>query len=95
LNYEINEKVFSKLNEIEIKKFAKKADQAQPKNVLNIFPEDRIMTDKEAVKYIKSKTFLDEDVIVNSLNTLLQDKKLIGVYDRKQNLHLRKMRRLY
>lgn len=89
-NYKINDKIFTRLNEIEVEKLSKKIDDNRPKQILSVFPENQTLTDKEAIKYIKSKTGLDDNTIIHSFNSLLENKKLISVYDRKNELHLTK-----
>ena len=89
-NYKINDKIFTRLNEIEVEKLSKKIDDNRPKQILSVFPENQTLSDKEAIKYIKSKTGLDDNTIIHSFNSLLENKKLISVYDRKNELHLTK-----
>lgn len=89
-NYKINDKIFTRLNEIDVEKLSKKIDDNRPKQILSVFPENQTLTDKEAIKYIKSKTGLDDNTIIHSFNSLLENKKLISVYDRKNELHLTK-----
>lgn len=89
-NYKINDKIFTRLNEIEVEILSKKIDDNRPKQILSVFPENQTLTDKEAIKYIKSKTGLDDNTIIHSFNSLLENKKLISVYDRKNELHLTK-----
>ena len=89
-NYKINDKIFTRLNEIEVEKLSKKIEDNRPKQILSVFPENQTLTDKEAIKYIKSKTGLDDNTIIHSFNSLLENKKLISVYDRKNELHLTK-----
>ena len=89
-NYKINDKIFTRLNEIELEKLSKKIEDNRPKQILSVFPENQTLTDKEAIKYIKSKTGLDDNTIIHSFNSLLENKKLISVYDRKNELHFTK-----
>lgn len=89
-NYKINDRIFTRLNEIDVEKLSKKIDDNRPKQILSVFPENQTLTDKEAIKYIKSKTGLDANTIIHSFNSLLENKKLISVYDRKNELHLTK-----
>lgn len=89
-NYKINDRIFTRLNEIDVEKLSKKIDDNRPKQILSVFPENQTLTDKEAIKYIKSKTGLDDNTIIHSFNSLLENKKLISVYDRKNELHLTK-----
>lgn len=89
-NYKINDKIFTRLNEIEVEKLSKQIDENRPKQILSVFKENQTLTDREAIKYNKSKTGLDDNTIIHSFNSLLENKKLIGVYNRKNELHLTK-----
>ena len=90
MNYEINDKIFSKLNEIEIKKFAKKIDENQPNQIYKTFPNDKILSEDSAITYLTKSTGLDEPTVINAVNTLIKDRKLITATDRHNKLHLRK-----
>lgn len=37
-NYKINDKIFTRLNEIEVEKLSKKIDDNRPKQILSVFP---------------------------------------------------------
>jgi hypothetical protein len=58
LNYEINDKVFSKLNDIELDKMGKRAKKLYPEVCLRSFPENDILNHREAVLHLKSKQIL-------------------------------------
>jgi hypothetical protein len=94
LNYEINDKVFSKLNDIELKKMGRLATNLQPEICLRSFPENDILNHKEAISHIRSKTNLDEATIEESLDKLISEKKIITARTSK-GLYLRKMQKLY
>ena len=94
MNYEINDKIFSALNEIELKKMAKRATNLQPEICLRSFPENDILNHREAVLHLKSKTNLDDNTIEESLDKLISENKLITARTPK-GLYLRKMRKLY
>jgi hypothetical protein len=94
LNYEINDKVFSKLNDIELIKMGKKIEEKYPYVVLNAFP-DKILNVDEAISHLMKATNLDESVIRNCLSELIDRKELIPSKDSKGNLFLSKMRKIY
>ena len=94
MNYEINDKIFSALNEIELKKLGKRAKDLQPEVCLRSFPENDILNHREAINHIRSRTNLDEATIEGSLEKLVSEKKLITARTPK-GLYLRKMRKLY
>ena len=59
MNYEINDKIFSKLSEIELIKMGKKAEEKYPDVVKNAFP-DKILNVNEAISYLIKTTDLGE-----------------------------------
>jgi len=92
---EINEKIFDKLNEIELKKFSKKVDLKRPEQVLNSFPSTEILPEEKAILHLKKETDLDEGTIISSLKILIKDKKIITASDSKGRIYFSKMRKLY
>ena len=91
MSYEdVNRKVFYRLDQIEEKKIEKKIDSNRPTQIFNAFPSDLIMPKEKAINHLQRVTNLDEGTIINSVNQLIKDKKLITAYDRKNRLHLRK-----
>jgi hypothetical protein len=94
MNYEINDKIFSILNDIELDKMGKRAKKLHPEVCLRAFPENDILNRPEAVRYLRSKTSLDENTIDESLDKLVADKKLITART-PNGLYLRKMRKIY
>ena len=93
-NYEINDKIFSKLNDIEIGKMANKVEERYPEVVKRAFP-DKIVKVNEAISHLMKTTNLDENVIRNCLTELIDRKELIPSKDSKGNLFLSKMKKLY
>ena len=93
-NYEINDKIFSKLNDLEIAKMGEKAEAKYPDVVFNAFP-DKIVNVDEAITHLIKVTGLDESLIRKCLAELVDRKQLIPSKDSKGNLFLSKMRKLY
>ena len=94
MNYEINDKIFSKFNQIEVEKMGKRVTALQPEICFRSFPENDILNHREAVLHLRSKTDLDENTIEQSLDKLISERKLITARTPK-GLYLRKMRKLY
>ena len=67
-----------------------KLPEMRDQQIWTSFPND-LVTDQSAIKTLKDKTSLDEDTIVNSINRLIEKRKIISVNGRKTNsLYLRK-----
>jgi hypothetical protein len=92
---DINEKVFERLNEIELKKVGKQIEKSYPNFVLRAFPKDKILNASQAVTYLKKETNLNEGVVRNCLADLIDKKELIPSRDSRGRLHLSKMKKLY
>jgi hypothetical protein len=93
MNYESNDKIFSKLNQIEVDKIGKRVMSLQPEICFRSFPENDILNHREAVLHLRSKTNLDENTIEQSLDKLISEKKIITARTPK-GLRVRKIRKL-
>ena len=93
MNYESNDKIFSKLNQIEVYKIGKRVMSLQPEICFPSIPENDILNHREAVLHLRSKTNLDENTIEQSLDKLISEKKIITARTPK-GLHVRKIRKL-
>jgi hypothetical protein len=88
---DIDEKVFKKLNDIHFKKMEKLVDSKTPDLIYHKFPNDDVLRSDIAVRHMKKVLpKLDDNKIVNGLNTLIDDKRLITANDLKGRLYLRK-----
>ena len=90
----MNDRVFSALNDIELIKMGKKAEEKYPDVVLAAFP-DKIVNVNEAISHLMKATSLDENIVRNCLSELIDRKELIPSKDSKGNLFLSKMKKLY
>jgi hypothetical protein len=89
---DVNEKVFNKLNELELKKVEKKINQSYPELIFRSFPDSEILREDQAIKHLERTTNLDQNIIVDSLNELIGNKKLIVAKDSKYRTYLRKLK---
>lgn len=86
----INQRVFRKLDEAQQKRIEKHIDENAPNRIFKTFPDEKILEENVAVRYLMKENNLSEDTVVRSLNNLIKEKKLATAYDTKQRLHLRK-----
>jgi hypothetical protein len=91
---DVNEKIFNKLNELELKKVGKQIEKLYPEVVLRAFPQNKILNANQAVTQLQKETNLDENTIRNCLSELIERKELIPSKDSKRNLYLSKMKQL-
>ena len=78
MSYEdVNSKVFERLDLIEEKKIEKKIDSNLPAQIFNAFPNDSILPEEKAINHFQRVTNLDEGTIINSVNQLIKNKKMI------------------
>jgi hypothetical protein len=89
---DVNEKIFSKLDELELKKVEKKINQSYPELIIRSFPDSEILREDKAIAHLEKITGLHQNIIAHSLNELISQKKLIPAFDTKQRLHLRKLK---
>ncbi len=61
-------------------------DQNRPQQILNVFPNDKMMPEDRTVSFLEKETNLYEGVIVNSINKLIKDRKRITAFDRTGKL---------
>ena len=52
---DINEKIFNKLNELELKKLGKPIEKSYPEVVLRAFPQTKILNAKQAITHRKKR----------------------------------------
>jgi hypothetical protein len=91
---DVNEAVFEKLDQIDLKKMGKQIQKFYPEVVKRAFPKDKILTASEAVTHLCKVTRLDEGVIRNCLSELIDKKDIIPSRDTRERLHLSLMKKL-
>ena len=91
----VDQRVFDKLNEIELRKKGKQAEKLYPEVIKRAFPNDQILNANQAVKDLIKATNLDESVVRNCLAELIDQKEFIPSWDSKGRLHLAKMKKMY
>ena len=92
---DINEKIFDKLSEIELKKKGKQVEKLYPEVIKRAFPNDQIVNEYQAVKHLREATNLEENVIREGLSNLIGSNDLIPSKDSRGRLHLAKFKKLY
>ena len=92
---DINQRVFDKLDELEVKRMGNKIEKSYPEFVRRVFPKDKILNAGEAVTHLRKVTLLEEGVIRNCLAELIDKKKIIPSRDSQGRLHLSKMKKMY
>ena len=91
----INQRVFDKLNEIELTKKGKQAEKLYPEVIKRAFPNGQILKANHAVKDLMKTTNLDESIVRNCLAELIDQKEVVPSWDSKGSLHLAKMKKIY
>ena len=92
---DINQRVFDRLDQIDLRKKGKQVEKLYPEVVKRAFPNDQILNANQTVKHLQKTTNLDEGVIRGCLADLIEKNELIPSKDSKGNLHLAKMRKMY
>ena len=61
----INQRVFDKLDDIDLRKKTKQVEKLYPEAVKRAFPKDKILNAGEAVTHLQKETKLDESIVRN------------------------------
>jgi hypothetical protein len=89
---DVNEKVFNKLNELELKKVGRKIKDSYPEMIFRSFPDSEILREDKAISHLEKATGLDQNTIVHSVNELVSQNKLIVAKDSKYRTYLSKLK---
>jgi len=89
---DVNEKVFNKLNELELKKVEKKINQSYPELIFRSFPDSDILREDKAITHLEKTTGLDQKTIIDSVQELKESKRLIVAKDSKYRTYLSKLK---
>ena len=82
---DINEKLFDRLEKKHRKDVENKIPQLRDKQIYDSFPLGDTLPDHTAIKILKDKTELPENEVIESLNRLIEGRKIISKNGIKTN----------
>jgi hypothetical protein len=88
----VNEKVFNKLNDIELEKVGRKIKDSYPEMIFRSFPDSQILREDKAISHLEKATGLDHNTIIHSVKELVSQNKLIVAKDSKYRTYFSKLK---
>jgi len=94
MNFSQGEDIYQRLMDREEKKHLKriqgKIPQMRDNQIYGCLPDNDVFQDQTAIEVIKGRLGLDDQEIADSLNRLIEKRKLATSIDTRNNLYLRK-----
>ena len=94
MNVNQGEDIYERLMDGEEKKQLKriqgKIPQMRDSQIYDCLPDNDVFQDQTAIKVIKGSLGLDDQEVADSLNRLIEKRKLVTSFDTRNRLYLRK-----
>jgi hypothetical protein len=87
---DIYDKLMQREEKKQLKRIQGKIPEMRDSQIYTHLPDHDVFQDQTAINVIKNKTGLNEQEIADSLNRLIEKRKLVTSFDTKYRLFLRK-----
>lgn len=87
---DIYERLMDREEKKQLKRIQGKIPQMRDSQIYDCLPDNDVFQDQTAIKVIKGSLGLDDQEVADSLNRLIEKRKLVTSFDTRNRLYLRK-----